>query len=45
VVEFGLVGTTMHQVNERAPVAEIHSLSAIYERVIEDYFTVFRAIP
>jgi succinyl-diaminopimelate desuccinylase len=45
VVEFGLVGTTMHQVNERTPVAEIHDLSAIYERLIEDYFTVFRALP
>ncbi len=41
VVEFGLVGTTMHQVDERAPVAEIHALSAIYERLIEGYFTRF----
>jgi succinyl-diaminopimelate desuccinylase len=28
VVELGLVGTTMHQVNERAPVAEIRQLQA-----------------
>ena len=41
VVEFGLVGTTMHQVDERAPVAEIHALSAIYERLIEGYFATF----
>jgi succinyl-diaminopimelate desuccinylase len=41
VVEFGLVGATMHQVDERAPVAEIHALSAIYERLIEGYFAAF----
>ena len=41
VVEFGLVGTTMHAVDERAPVAEIEGLSAIYERVIGDYFKAF----
>ena len=41
VVEFGLVGTTMHQVDERVPVAEIHALSAIYQRMIEGYFTQF----
>jgi succinyl-diaminopimelate desuccinylase len=38
VVEFGLVGTTMHKVNECAPIAEIHALSAIYEHLIEGYF-------
>ncbi len=43
VVEFGLVGATMHQVDERAPVAEIHALSAIYERLIEAYFAAFGA--
>jgi succinyl-diaminopimelate desuccinylase len=41
VVEFGLVGTTMHKANECAPIAEIHALSAIYERVIEQYFATF----
>jgi succinyl-diaminopimelate desuccinylase len=41
VVEFGLVGTTMHKANERAPIAEIHALSAIYERLIEGYFAAF----
>jgi succinyl-diaminopimelate desuccinylase len=41
VVEFGLVGTTMHQVDERAPVAEIHALSAIYGNLIEGYFAAF----
>ena len=41
VVEFGLVGTTMHKANERAPIAEIHALSTIYERLIEGYFAAF----
>jgi len=40
-VEFGLVGATMHAVDERAPVAEIEALSAIYERLIGDYFAGF----
>ena len=38
VVEFGLVGTTMHMVDERAPVAEIYDLQKVYERVIDLYF-------
>ena len=38
VVEFGLVGKTMHQVNERVEVAQIHALKAIYARVLKDYF-------
>jgi succinyl-diaminopimelate desuccinylase len=38
VVEFGLVGTTMHAVDERAPVSEIEQLSQVYERIIDSYF-------
>ncbi len=38
VVEFGLVGKTMHQVDERVEVAQIHQLKAIYGRVLRDYF-------
>ncbi|MBT9244800.1 succinyl-diaminopimelate desuccinylase [Gemmobacter fulvus] len=38
VVEFGLVGKTMHQVDERVEVAQIHQLKAIYSRVLRDYF-------
>jgi succinyl-diaminopimelate desuccinylase len=38
VVEFGLVGKTMHQVDERVEVAHIHQLKAIYGRVLKDYF-------
>lgn len=39
VVEFGLVGATMHQVNERVEVAHIEQLKAIYTRLLRDYFT------
>ena len=38
VVEFGLVGKTMHQVDERVPVADIIQLKAIYARILEAYF-------
>ena len=38
VVEFGLVGKTMHQVDERVEVAQIHALKAIYARLLGDYF-------
>ncbi|WP_340644660.1 succinyl-diaminopimelate desuccinylase [Phenylobacterium sp.] len=43
VVELGLVGKTMHAVDERAPVAEIHQLQAVYERLIARYFEAFKA--
>ncbi|MFN3605760.1 MAG: succinyl-diaminopimelate desuccinylase [Cypionkella sp.] len=38
VVEFGLVGRTMHQVDERVEIAHIHQLKAIYGRILRDYF-------
>jgi len=38
VVEFGLVGKTMHQVDERVAVAQIEQLRAIYKRILADYF-------
>ena len=38
VVEFGLVGKTMHQVDERVETAQIHELKAIYKRILSDYF-------
>ncbi len=38
VVEFGLVGKTMHAVDERVEVAQIHRLKAIYTRILQDYF-------
>jgi succinyl-diaminopimelate desuccinylase len=41
VVELGLVGKTMHQVDEGAPVEEIRRLQAVYERLIARYFEAF----
>jgi succinyl-diaminopimelate desuccinylase len=38
VLELGLVGQTMHQVDERAPVAEIEALAEVYRRVIVTFF-------
>ena len=38
VVEVGLVGQTMHQVDERVEIAQIHQLKAIYARILRDYF-------
>ena len=38
VVEFGLVGQTMHMADERAAVADIEALARIYGRVIANYF-------
>ncbi|TLP68738.1 succinyl-diaminopimelate desuccinylase [Parasedimentitalea maritima] len=39
VVEFGLVGRTMHQVDERVEVAQIHQLKAVYSRILTDFFS------
>lgn len=38
VVEFGLVGKTMHQVDERIEVAQIEALKRIYTRILAAYF-------
>ena len=38
VVEFGLVGSTMHQIDERVAVEDIHKLKAIYHRILTGYF-------
>ena len=38
VVEFGLVGQTMHAVDERVPLADLRALTMIYRRIIEKYF-------
>jgi succinyl-diaminopimelate desuccinylase len=37
VLEFGLVGKTMHQIDERVPVADIDGLTAIYGRILDTY--------
>jgi succinyl-diaminopimelate desuccinylase len=39
VVEFGLVGQTMHQVDERTPVKDLHTLTSIYRHILARYFT------
>ena len=38
VVEFGLVGQTMHMVDERVAVADLETLTAIYETFLERWF-------
>ncbi|WP_420850143.1 succinyl-diaminopimelate desuccinylase [Rhodobaculum claviforme] len=38
VVEFGLVGNSMHQVDENAEVSQIERLTAVYERMLADWF-------
>jgi succinyl-diaminopimelate desuccinylase len=38
VVEFGLVGQTMHQVDERVPIGDLRALTAIYSKIIDRYF-------
>lgn len=38
VVEFGLVGKTMHMVNERVALADLETLTQVYQRFIEDWF-------
>ncbi len=38
VAEFGLVGLTMHKVDERAPVADLAALTEIYRTALELYF-------
>ncbi len=38
VVEFGLVGKTMHQVDEQVEVAQIEQLKTIYRKILDGYF-------
>jgi succinyl-diaminopimelate desuccinylase len=38
VVEFGLVGQTMHQIDERVPIADLRALTAVYRKIIDRYF-------
>ena len=38
VVEFGLVNETIHQVDERVPVADLEMLTQIYARFISEFF-------
>ena len=38
VIEFGLLGQTMHQIDERSSVADIETLTKIYRRMLDRYF-------
>lgn len=38
VIDLGLVGTTMHQIDEYAPVADLKKLAKIYRAILERYF-------
>jgi succinyl-diaminopimelate desuccinylase len=42
VLELGLVGTTMHQTDERTAVADLALLTAVYRRILERYFSPTR---
>ena len=37
-LEFGLVGKTMHKVNESVPVSDLKKLTKIYQNILENYF-------
>ena len=43
VVEFGLVGDTMHMVDESVPVADLEQLTLVYRHFIERWFDVANA--
>jgi succinyl-diaminopimelate desuccinylase len=38
VIEFGLVGQTMHQVDERTPVSDLQKLTRVYRGILDRYF-------
>jgi succinyl-diaminopimelate desuccinylase len=38
VVEFGLVGQTMHQIDEHVPLADLRALTTIYRTILDRYF-------
>jgi succinyl-diaminopimelate desuccinylase len=38
VIELGLVNATVHQVDERVPLADLLTLTQVYRRFIQDYF-------
>ena len=40
VLEFGLVGESMHKVDEKSAVADLKTLARVYEAVLDRYFAV-----
>jgi len=43
VAEFGLIGQTMHKVDERARVEDIQALAGIYRHVLDRFFATWKA--
>ena len=41
VVEFGLVGKTMHQTDENVEIKQIEKLNVIYQKILKSYFDNF----
>ena len=37
-VEFGLVGKTMHKVDEAVSISDLKKLTIIYKKILENYF-------
>ncbi len=37
-VEFGLVGKTMHKINESVSLSDLKKLTNIYNKILENYF-------
>src|SRR5258705_2281812 len=44
VIEFGLANQTMHKVDERVPAAALVTLTPLYRRILERYFTGFQGV-
>ncbi len=40
VLEFGVVGKTMHQIDERVAISDVDTLAAVYGRAIRAYFSL-----
>jgi succinyl-diaminopimelate desuccinylase len=38
VVEFGLIGTTMHAADERVPLKDLQTLTKVYRKILDKYF-------
>ena len=41
VLELGLVGQTMHQIDERVSESDLHAVTRVYRRVIDSWFNRF----
>jgi succinyl-diaminopimelate desuccinylase len=42
VIEFGLVGASAHKIDENAALADLETLSQVYQAILEDYFGLAR---